>query len=238
MSCLNGLAPCTVKLWGLCCCGVSPETNPMHLQDPCSSALCHPSQLACCSHGCQPQPVGGAGAVQAPSLPAVLRAGALSQPSQQTLASPCRAGLAHHHPGASRAAASCRAEGADLSLQIQLVPSPLSGAWRGFSAPASRPGRSPSPRLWSAAGSLPGGPGCQAVRGLPGPPARGCLCGTGSLPAHTGSPAKGEGLDGCLPEGHGVQPASGGLWGWLWASSGCSPASLGVDGFGKGLPGV
>lgn len=45
----------------------------------------------------------------------------------------------------------------------------------------------PGCSLPTAAGrGLPGGPGCQARRGLPRPPARGCLCGTSSLPAAPG----------------------------------------------------
>lgn len=142
MGCLAALAPRTVKLWGLCCCGVSPETNPMLSQDPCSSALCCHSQLTCCTHGCQPQPVAGPGAAQAPSLPAALGARALSQ---QPLASTRPAGLACRHPRGSHAASSCRAEGADLSSQIQLMGAPLSGARRGFPAPASPPRRVPPP---------------------------------------------------------------------------------------------
>lgn len=53
-----------------------------------------------------------------------------------------------------------RAEGAGLSLQIQLVGAPLVGAGR------CTPGCSPSPWLLLAASGIPGGPGCRAARGL------------------------------------------------------------------------
>lgn len=209
MGSLAALAPCTVKLWGLCCCGISPETNPMHSQDPCSSALCCPSQLTCCSHGCQHQPVAGPGAAQAPSLPAALGARALSQ---QLPASTRLAGLACRHPRGSHTASSCRAEGADLSSQIQLVGALLSGARRGSPAPASPPGAFPLPTV--AAGSRQP-PGWSRPSGSAW--AAGATC--EGLPVWDQLPScpcwepsqGGGGLDGCLPKGHGVQPASGGL---------------------------
>lgn len=186
------------------------------MQDP----FCQPSQLVAVStagtisrSAQSPSPACGAG-----------HRGSFPAPPADT-GIPNRVVLAHRHPGGSHEAASCREEGADLSSQTQLVDAPLPGAWGGLPAPAGPPGRSPSPglrQLPAASWVVP------AVRQRVG-----CMCGTGSLPARVGSPAKGA-LDGSLKAMRGSQP-QGGMWGQIWASSGCSPVSSGTADFGKGL---
>lgn len=61
----------------------------------------------------------------------------------------------------------------------------------------------------AAASGLPGGPGCQGERGLPRPPARGCLCGTSSIPAALGPQPRAGGMDSHHPDSHRVLPAPG-----------------------------
>lgn len=191
VSCLQVLALCTVG--GLCCCRVNPETNTMLLQDP----FCHPSQLACCVHGCRnrqvcPVPLpclqrGAPGLL--PSSPSRL----WHLPAGRCLPITVPGPLMRLHPAKSREQIPlCRSS-------WWMHPHPVHGEARQL---LLAPRGVPPPQ--GCASSLLGGPGCQAARGR--------LCGTGSLPAHVGSPAEG-GPGWRLPEGRGVQPALGGAVG-------------------------